>query len=171
MDPQRSASNNADKRQEALQKPALWCALRPPPSLLPLVMTTAMHERVIGRRWGGCPSVGSPRNRPKQALPHALTHSHCFSLTHALLPKHTHNTHTQHATMSVVAKIWDGLRTSYTRLVVGELNNYGTSCGLARPACLHSPHSLVVVVVESCLSLPEPVSLMHVREMAMVLSW
>ena len=39
--------------------------------------------------------------------------------------------------MSVVAKIWDGLRTSYTRLVVGELNNYGMSvfsCLLAKLA-------------------------------------
>lgn len=90
MDPQRSASNNADKRQEALQKPALWCALRPPPSLLPLVMTTAMHERVIGRRWGGCPSVGSPRNRPKQALPHALS----LLLTHSCTTAQTHTQHT-----------------------------------------------------------------------------
>lgn len=27
--------------------------------------------------------------------------------------------------MSVVAKLWDGLRASYTKLVVAELNNYG----------------------------------------------
>lgn len=28
--------------------------------------------------------------------------------------------------MSVITKFWDGLRSSYTKLVVGELNNYGT---------------------------------------------
>ncbi|TFJ84295.1 hypothetical protein NSK_004286 [Nannochloropsis salina CCMP1776] len=27
--------------------------------------------------------------------------------------------------MSVITKFWDGLRSSYTKLVVGELNNYG----------------------------------------------
>jgi hypothetical protein len=27
--------------------------------------------------------------------------------------------------MSLVAKLWDGLRASYTKLVVAELNNYG----------------------------------------------
>jgi len=27
--------------------------------------------------------------------------------------------------MSIVTKLWDGLRASYTKLVVAELNNYG----------------------------------------------
>lgn len=59
--------------------------------------------------------------------------------------------HTQHSTMSVVAKIWDSLRTSYTRMVVGELNNYGTSC--LSLLDVGSPHFYRLVVVKSCCSL------------------
>lgn len=41
--------------------------------------------------------------------------------------------------MSIVAKLWDGLRASYTKLVVAELNNYGACyvCVLACYICMH----------------------------------
>ncbi len=60
--------------------------------------------------------------------------------THTNSPRRgTHAHHPPHhptATMSVVAKIWDGLRASYTKLVVTELNNYGTSSFPS--ACIHA---------------------------------
>lgn len=40
-------------------------------------------------------------------------------------PLQTHTRHRSGAAMSIVAKLWDGLRASYTKLVVAELNNYG----------------------------------------------
>ncbi|GAB5030435.1 cytochrome b-c1 complex subunit 7-2-like [Nannochloropsis oceanica] len=47
--------------------------------------------------------------------------------------------------MSVVAKIWDSLRTSYTRMVVGELNNYGLryqDLFIEDPAVIKAVHHL-----------------------------
>lgn len=166
MDPQRSASK---RRQQALQKPALWCALRPPPSLLPLVMTTAMHERVIG-------SVGADaRQLVRLATYQNKPSLHALSLlpTHALLPKHTQHTYTAR---NHVRRGQDLGRASNVLHPAGgrraqQLRYVFLLPGLLAGGHLHSPHSLVVVVVESCLSLPEPVSLMHVPEIAMVLSW
>jgi len=132
----KAASNTREQDKKHCQTSALACTTATP--LHPSPRYDHMKECVDGERWLYASRLGSPSQQTNKPSP---SHSHCFIHTHALAapPPQT----TQHTTMSVVAKIWDGLRTSYTRLVVGELNNHGTSCCLAcRLGCMPSASGL-----------------------------
>ena len=95
------------------------------------------------------PSVQAAAARsPRHLLHRPRTYMSTYH-RHRPPPPYTH-THQHTGAMSVVAKLWDGLRASYTKLVVAELNNYGAFAFLSLQESMCPPTCVLAAQARLC---------------------